>query len=62
MNISIEELLAKINGNQEFTTSSTDDLLKKIGAIPLSNIDTMTIPILRYCKSWIRLLSAREYN
>lgn len=41
---------------------NTDDLIKKIGAIPLSNIDTVTIPILRYCKSWIRLLSSREYN
>lgn len=41
---------------------NTDDLLKKIGAVPISNIDTVTIPILRYCKSRIRLLSAREYN
>lgn len=60
MNISIEELLSKINENQEFTTSS-DDLLKKIGAIPLSDIDTTSIPILRNCKSWLRLFSSRKH-
>lgn len=32
---------------------TTDDLLKKIGAIPLSDIDTVKIPILRYSKSRI---------
>ncbi len=41
---------------------NTDDLLKKIGATPLSDIQTVSIPILRHCKSWIRLLSSREYN
>lgn len=30
-----------------------DDLLKKIGAIPLSDINTFPIPVLRYSKSWI---------
>lgn len=30
---------------------NTDDLLKKIGAIPLSNIETTQIPILRNCQS-----------
>lgn len=53
MNITVEELLSKINGNQEFTTSSSDDLLKKIGAIPLSDINTFPIPVLRYSKSWV---------
>lgn len=28
---------------------NTDDLLKKIGAIPLSDIETFAIPILRNC-------------
>ncbi len=28
---------------------NSDDLLKKIGAIPLSSIKTVPIPILRYC-------------
>ncbi len=41
---------------------NTDDMLKKIGAIPLSDVDTIKIPILRNCKSWIRLLSTRKYN
>ena len=28
---------------------TTDDLLKKIGAVPLSDIETIPIPILRNC-------------
>jgi len=32
---------------------STDDLLRKIGAIPLSDIDTVSIPILRNYQGWI---------
>lgn len=51
MNMSIEELLGKINNNQEFTTSSTDDLLKKIGAIPLSSIKTVPVPVLGTVKA-----------
>lgn len=51
MNITVEELLSKINGNQEFTTSSSDDLLKKIGAVPLSSIKTVPIPILGTVKA-----------
>lgn len=30
-----------------------EDIFKKIGAIPLSNIQTFAIPILRNSKSWI---------
>lgn len=30
-----------------------DEQLKKIGAIPLSNLKTFSIPVLRYSKSWI---------
>lgn len=51
MNMTVEELLSKINRNQEFTTSSSDDLLKKIGAIPLSDIQTVPIPILGTIKA-----------
>lgn len=38
------------------------DELRKIGAIPLSEIETTKIPILRYSKSWLRLFSTRKYN
>lgn len=41
---------------------ATDDLLKKIGAIPLSDIDTVSIPILRNYQGWIWLFSTRKYN
>lgn len=51
MNMTIEELLSKINENQEFTTSASDDLLKKIGAVPLSEIETVRIPILGIVKA-----------
>ena len=40
----------------------SDDLLKKIGATPLSDIETTKIPLLRNCKSWLRLFSTRKYN
>lgn len=39
-----------------------DDILKKIGAIPLSDINTFPIPVLRYSKGWVWLFSTREYN
>ncbi len=29
------------------------DILRKIGAVPLSDIDTTPIPILRNCQGWI---------
>lgn len=32
---------------------TADDLLRKIGAVPLSDIDTTPIPILRNCQGWI---------
>lgn len=35
------------------SNTSSNDLLKKIGAIPLSDINTFPIPVLRYSKSWI---------
>lgn len=38
------------------------DQLKKIGAIPLSEIDTIKIPILRNCKSRIQLFSTRKHH
>lgn len=38
------------------------DDLKKIGAIPLSEIDTIKIPILRNCKSRIQLFSTRKHH
>lgn len=34
-------------------TQASEDVLKKIGAIPLSDIETTKIPILRNCQSWI---------
>ncbi len=37
-------------------------LLKKIGAIPLSEIDTVKIPVLRNCKSRIQLFSTRKHH
>lgn len=30
---------------------NSNDILKKIGAIPLSDIETISIPILRHCQS-----------
>lgn len=30
-----------------------DDILKKIGAIPLSDINTFPVPVLRYNKGWV---------
>lgn len=41
---------------------TTDDLLKKIGAIPLSDIEATKIPVLRHHKSRIRLSCTRECN
>lgn len=41
---------------------NTEDLLRKIGAVPLSDIETTPIPILRNNKGRIRLFSTRKYN
>lgn len=49
-------------GYADLAEYEKSEMLKKIGAIPLSDIDTVKIPILRNCKSWIRLLSTRKYN
>lgn len=50
MNITIEELLSKINGNQEFTTSSSNSLLKTIGT-PFSELNQTKIPVLGLVKA-----------
>lgn len=34
-------------------TTSSNDLIKKIGCIPLSDIKSSQVPLLRHCKSWI---------
>ena len=51
-NIDYNDLLTKA-GFSELVEDEKKDLLKKIGAIPLSDIDTVKIPILRYSKSRI---------
>lgn len=64
MNTTIEEILKVLDEQQEFvinqdlpsihknnSTSSLSDELKKIGAIPLSDIDTVKIPILGTIKA-----------
>lgn len=51
-----EELLDIVQKQLNISSSierSTDDILKKIGAIPLSEIETTKIPVLRYYKSRI---------
>mgnify|MGYP006943504258 CR=1 FL=1 len=54
-----EELLNIVQEQLDIASSitqsntSSNDLLKKIGAIPLSDINTFPIPVLRYSKSWI---------
>lgn len=53
--------LYKKAGYDELIENEKNDLLKKIGAIPLSDINTFPIPVLRYSKGWIRLFSARKY-
>lgn len=51
-NIDYNDLLTKA-GFSELVEDEKKDLLKKIGAIPLSDIDTVKIPILRHSKSRI---------
>lgn len=41
--------------------SSSNDLLRKIGAVPLSDIETTHIPILRNDKGRLRLFSTRKH-
>lgn len=75
MNTTIEEILKVLDEQQEFVinqdlpsihknnlTSSLSDELKKIGAVPLSEIDTVKIPVLRNCKSRIQLFSTRKHH
>lgn len=60
MNMDLEFLLRLLNNDQEifldekeYQKQFEDDILKKLGAIPLSSIKTVPIPILRYSKSRI---------
>ena len=60
-NIDYNDLLTKA-GFSELVEDEKKDLLKKIGAIPLSDIDTVKIPILRHSKSRIWLLGTGKCN
>ncbi len=62
MSITVEELLSKINGNQEFTTSSSDNLLKNIGAVPLSDILTISIPLIGTVKAGYDYLAQENWE
>lgn len=41
---------------------NAEDLLRKIGAVPLSDIEATPIPILRNHKGRIQLFGTRKYN
>lgn len=58
MNMDLDFLLKQLNSDQdiyldetEYEKQFTDDALKKIGAIPLSNIETAKIPVLGTVKA-----------
>lgn len=54
--ISCDDLYIKAGYSELIDVSierNSDDILKKIGAVPLSNLKTVSIPILRYSKSRI---------
>ena len=51
--IDYNDLLIKAGFSELIEEDKNKNLLKKIGAIPLSEIDTVKIPVLRNCKSRI---------
>jgi len=54
--------LYKKAGYIDLIEDEKKDIFTKIGAIPLSDIENFTIPILRHSKSWIWLFSKRKLD